>query len=355
MSNIKKTINFIKENKEIDAFLFNSPENTFYATGFKSSYSFLLVGKDGKAFYFTDMRYFSAAENHFSDSEIMPVILDFKMMSQLIEKFNYKNIGIESGYITISRFDRLKLNLNTNLIPTNTDELRMIKTDEEIVLMKKTLAVAEKTMDQLRSSMKIGMTEREVSNLALSIGLDNGAEKASFDFIVASGINGDSPHWHPSDYKIREGELITIDMGFVLNGYCSDITRTFKTSEEIDPKLIDIYETVRIANELVNSNAKPGMTGADIDAIARDYIESKSYGQYFGHGLGHGLGIEVHESPRFSKLEKRVIKPGMIMSNEPGIYIPGLAGVRIEDILLIKEDGIEVLTSYPKELITIGE
>lgn len=355
MNNLTKTKQFINNEKDIDAFLFNSPVNTFYATGFKSSYSFLLVGKDGKSFYFTDMRYFSAAENYFADMETMPIVLDLEVMDQLMNKMNYKNIGIESGYITLSRNERLQNSLKSvNLIPKNTDDLRIIKSDEEISMMRKTLKLVEKTMSELRGEMKIGMTEKEISNLALEIGLRNGAEKASFDFIVASGINGDSPHWHPSDYKIKEGELITIDMGFVLDGYCSDITRTFKTSETINEKLVDMYETVRVANDLVNRNAKPNMKGHEIDSIARDYIESKKYGPYFGHGLGHGLGIEVHESPRFSKAENKVILPGMIMSNEPGVYIPGLGGVRIEDILLITNDGVEVLTTFTKELISIG-
>lgn len=352
MDRIEKVKKIIKENG-VDAVLLNSPNNTFYVTGFKSSNSYLLVTKDSGNFYFTDMRYFSSAESFLHDTNIIPSILDLVAIDALMNKLGINSLGVESDYITLEKKKTLSTIFKTKLKPVDTSRLRAIKSQSEIDSIRESLQIAEKTLFDLQNSVEIGMTEKEISKLAVSFGLKNGADKASFDFIVASGLNGGSPHWHPSDYKIREGELITIDIGFIVNGYCSDITRTFKTSDKVDKDLENMYNIVLKANNAVNEQARVGMTGKEIDKIARDIIEKSKYKSYFGHGLGHSLGIEVHESPRLSSADNSVIQEGMIMSNEPGIYVPSLGGVRIEDILLFKEGRPEVLTTFPKELQSI--
>ena len=230
----------------------------------------------------------------------------------------------------------------------------MSKSKIEISKIKKSMLLAEKVMEYLSKNIKLGMSEKEIRQMAIIKGIELGADKISFDFIVAAGLNGDSPHWNTSTAKIEKGQLITIDLGFVLDDYCSDITRTFKTSDKIPQKLEEIYNVVLKALQAVNKKVKPGMTGQEVDKIARDIITKAGYGNYFGHGLGHGLGLEIHEEPRFSPLSKTVIKKGMIISNEPGIYIPGLGGVRIEDILLITDKGCEVLNNFNKKLISLN-
>ena len=350
-----KFIEKILKDKKIDGILIHNPVNTFYLTKFHSSNSFILITKDGKKFYFTDTRYYNAAEIFFQESEFMPILLDWKSIDSMIRHYKIDNLVIESDFWTLNQYDKLRETLkNINLVSTDFSKLRIFKTRSEIMKIKDSIILAEKVMDYLVNNIKIGMTEIEVEKMATIQGLKLGAEKNSFDFIVATGVNGDSPHYKPNNSKVQDNQLITIDMGFVKDGYCSDITRTFKTSESIDPKLEEIYKVVLKANKAVTKIAKPGMSAKELDKVARDIIEKAGYGKYFGHGLGHGLGIEIHEAPTVSFKSIDKLEPGMVISNEPGIYVPGLGGVRIEDILVITKEGNENLTNFSKRLIKIN-
>ena len=210
--------------------------------------------------------------------------------------------------------------------------------------------IAEGALKRAVSKIKAGITERELMaeiNYGMILG---GAEKYSFETIVAFGANSAQPHHHPSDKKLDKNELILVDMGAKYNGYCSDMTRTFCIGSP-DRQLVDVYGIVLEAQEYAIKNIKAGMTCHDVDSLAREYIAANGYGDNFGHSFGHGVGVDIHEDPRVGTNSETVLKPGMVITAEPGIYVPGLGGVRIEDMLVVKEDGVIDITSYDKKLV----
>lgn len=240
------------------------------------------------------------------------------------------------------------------MVPTSgiVEKLREVKSEEEIVILQQAVNIAEKAYNYILGFIKPGMTEIEVAN-ELDFYMRNlGATGVSFDTIVASGVRSAMPHGVASDKVIEEGDMVTIDFGCYYKGYASDMTRTFAVGDPGE-KLKEIYAIVQEANRRVTEQAKAGMTGAELDAIARDYITEKGYGPQFGHTTGHGLGLEVHEAPSISFRNEEKLVENNVVTNEPGIYIAGLGGVRIEDDLVIKEDGNLNLMSSPKDLIIL--
>lgn len=229
------------------------------------------------------------------------------------------------------------------------EKLRMKKSPEELEVLKAAAKIADDAFEHICSYIKAGMTELEVSNELEFFMRSQGATSSSFDIIVASGLRSALPHGVASDKKIESGDLITLDFGALYNGYVSDITRTVAVGEPSD-KLKEIYHVVLESQVLALEKIKPGMTGIEADAIARDYIKSKGYGEAFGHSTGHGIGLEVHEGPGLSFRSETILEPGMAVTVEPGIYLPGIGGVRIEDDILITETGNERLTHSSKEL-----
>lgn len=232
------------------------------------------------------------------------------------------------------------------------EKIRLFKDDEEIEEIQKAQDIADKVFSELLDFIKPGKTEREVHHYMLERMRAHGASGESFDAIIASGVRGALPHGVASDKVIEKGELLTLDFGCIYNMYCSDMTRTIAVGE-ISDKQREIYEVVLEAQKRALAAIKPGVRTADIDAIARDYITEKGYGENFGHGLGHGVGLEVHEAPRLSPKSDEVLEEGMVITDEPGIYIEGFGGVRIEDIILVTEDSHRVLSKSTKELITL--
>ncbi len=232
------------------------------------------------------------------------------------------------------------------------DSLRQIKTNEEQALMKKASEVNDKAMDKLIPYLKNGLTEEELGEVLLKIYKDNGASGFSFEPIIAFGDNGADPHHVNDKSRGKKGDCVVIDIGCVLDGYCSDMTRTVFLGEVSD-EAKEIYEIVREANLRGIAAVRPGVRFCDIDAAARDYIAQKGYGEYFTHRLGHSIGIQTHEWGDVSSANEEKVKAGMIFSIEPGIYKPGAAGVRIEDLVLVTEDGCCVLNSYPKDLTIV--
>ncbi|CUS05982.1 putative M24B family peptidase [Candidatus Promineifilum breve] len=231
--------------------------------------------------------------------------------------------------------------------------LRAVKEPAEVAAMEKAIAVAEKALQRIAKRIKIGLTERQIAAMLTQELLASGAESIAFGPIVAAGPNSAIPHATPSDRAIRAGDLLVIDWGVYVDGYPSDITRTFAVGP-IDPELQRIYEVVKLANEEARRAIRPGLTGRQIDRVARDVIEDAGYGDYFIHRTGHGLGLEIHEAPDMSPANDRPIVAGNVFTIEPGIYLPGRGGVRIEDNVVATQDGSRTLTTYDRELLTVG-
>src|SRR5699024_7143778 len=265
---------------------------------------------------------------------------------------NIKRLAFEKNQVTYATYELYKDAFDVELIPTSDiiESLRMIKSSEELKIMKKAAEIADAAYEHIRSYIKPGVKEIDVSNELEFFMRRQGATSSSFDTIVASGYRSALPHGVASDKKIQSGELVTLDYGALYNGYCSDTTRTVAVGE-ISDELHTIYQTVLEAQIRGVDGIKPGMTGKEADALVRDHIAEKGYGKYFGHSTGHGVGLEVHENPSLSFKNDNVLRPGMVVTVEPGIYIPDVGGCRIEDDLVITETGNERLTVADKELV----
>lgn len=355
---MEKRINKLKEKlkeKNIEAFLVTKRENVRYLSQFTGTAGKLLITQNDSIFI-TDFRYLDQAADQTDGCVIEEISSKFvEGFSELLKRKKIKNLSFESQDLNFKTYQNLKEKLELDsLNPQESivEELRMIKDKSEIDKIKKAVEIADRGFQFLVDFIQPGKTEKEVA-LELEFFMKRqGGEANAFDFIVASGKRGALPHGVASDKKIEMGDLVTIDFGTVVQGYHSDITRTIAVGEP-DDKLRDIYELVLTAQEKVIAEIKAGMSCFDADKIARDFIAEAGYKDNFGHGLGHGLGLEIHEGPRLSYTSEADLKTGMVVTDEPGIYISGLGGVRIEDDLLITEDGCEVLNSAPKELIIL--
>jgi len=229
------------------------------------------------------------------------------------------------------------------------EAIRMLKDEDELIKIEKAISISDMACDYIRDFVRPGMSEKEVAWELEVFMRTHGAEAIAFDLIVASGPNGAKPHAVPQDEPIREGALIVMDMGARVDGYHSDLTRTICLGEP-DKKAQEIYDIVLRAQLVAEQRARPGMTGQELDAVARGIIDEAGYGEHFGHGLGHGVGLAVHEKPRVSSTSTDVLEPGTVCTIEPGIYLPGWGGVRIEDMVLFTEDGARVLSRARKDL-----
>jgi Xaa-Pro dipeptidase len=231
--------------------------------------------------------------------------------------------------------------------------LRSVKDEAEIAAMERAIAIAEKALKRILPRIKVGLNERQIAAMLTQELMASGADSIAFGPIVSAGPNSASPHAVPTDRAIRPGDLLVIDWGVYVDGYPSDVTRTFAVGE-IDEELRRIYDVVRLANEHARAAVRPGITGQAIDRVAREIIEDAGYGDYFIHRTGHGLGLEVHEAPDMSPVNTRPIFPGNVFTIEPGIYLPGRGGVRIEDNILATVDGGRTMTSFTRELVAVG-
>lgn len=351
---IDKLQNKLKK-KNIEAFLVTKKENVRYLSGFTGTAGKILITQN-ESIFITDFRYLDQAAEQTEGYLIEEISSDFiDGFTKLIKRKKIKNLAFESHELNFKNYQELKEKLKlTSFNPFDSlvEDLRIIKDQKEIEKIKKAVAIADQGFQFLLDFIKPGKTEKEVA-LELEFFMKRkGGEKNAFDFIVASGKRGALPHGVASDKVIKRGDLVTIDFGTVYQGYHSDITRTIAVGEP-QSKLKDIYELVLTAQEKVISEIKPGMNCFDIDKIARDFISEAGYKDNFGHGLGHGVGLEIHEGPRLSYTADCILEKGMVVTDEPGIYISGLGGVRIEDDLLITEKGCQVLNSAPKKLIIL--
>lgn len=338
----------------IDALLVTNMFNVRYLANFTGTTGLVVITKD-EAYFVTDFRYTEQAAEEAKGFTIVknegPI---FEEVAKIVQEDKIENLGFEQENITYAVYNQINDIITCELVPVTglVEKLREVKTEDEINIIKEAINITEKAYDYILGFVKPGKTEIEVANELDFYMRNEGATSVSFDTIVASGVRSAMPHGVASDKVIEEGDMVTIDFGCYYKGYVSDMTRTFAVGDPGE-QMKEIYEIVYQANKKVNEVAKAGMTGAELDAIARDYIAEKGYGPQFGHTLGHGIGLEVHEGPSLSFRNEDKLVVNNIVTNEPGIYVPGLGGVRIEDDLVIKEDGAEILMTTPKELIIL--
>jgi Xaa-Pro aminopeptidase len=324
--------------------------NISYLTGFESSNAALLVPPSGQARLFTDFRYFDEA---CEVSGVKAVLTKRSLLHDLASHLKGR-LGFEADALPFSQHavlasGGLELVARTGLV----EELRAVKDADEIEKLRRVALVAERAFEALTAEAWIGHSEREIAWRMLQLLHAHGADGLSFETAIAAGPNGAKPHAAPGDHTVALGTLVVADWGARLGGYCSDCTRTLSTGEP--PKELErIYEVCLEAQLAAVEGIRPGMTGAEADRLARDVIEEAGYGERFGHGLGHGVGIAIHEAPRLSTESTDVLEVGNVVTIEPGIYLPGLGGVRIEDLAVVTKTGVELLTSFPKDLITVN-
>lgn len=353
MSKLGKLRTALAENN-LDAILITSPINRRYISGFTGSAGAVIISEKN-AVFITDFRYTEQAE---AQAEGFNIIEHKEGIVAEIQKqlmgSNIKRLGFEKDHTTYGQYETYKQSFEAEVVPVTglVEGIRIIKTSEELEVMKKAAKIADDAFLHIQSFIKPGVKEIEVSNELEFFMRKQGAVSSSFDTIVASGYRSAMPHGVASEKEIQSGELVTLDYGALYNGYCSDITRTVAVGEVSD-ELRKIYNVVLEANLRGVKEIKPGMTGREADAITRDYITEMGYGEHFGHSTGHGLGMEVHESPGLSHRSDQRLHPGMVVTVEPGIYVAGLGGCRIEDDIVITENGNERLTWVTKEFIQL--
>ncbi|WHX47474.1 Xaa-Pro peptidase family protein [Paenibacillus woosongensis] len=341
--------------KSLDAIWITGDVNRQYLTGFTGSSGYVLITLD-KSYLLTDFRYMTQAADQAAGFEIVEHGSSVaKTLKELLAKQKISELGFEEENVVFSTYRAYEQELQpVKLIPSAglVEGLRLYKDDHELALMKQAAELADQTYMHMLKVLRPGVTEREMA-LEIEIFMRrNGATSSCFDTIVASGERSALPHGVASDRVLRSDEFVKMDFGALLNSYCSDITRTVVLGKPA-PKHREIYDIVLEAQLHTLAHLRPGMTGREADALARDIIVRYGYGEQFGHSTGHGLGMEVHEAPRLSKLSDDILQPGMVVTVEPGIYIPGFGGVRIEDDVVITEGGCRRLTESSKEFTVI--
>ena len=343
---------------ELDGMLLTCEANRFYASGFHSTGTdgVALVTREGN-FYFTDSRYIEAAHNKVQDAEIAmtdaahPYV---DLINAAMEKTHVQKLGFEDAYMTVADYRHYSEKLHCQLVPATEllISLRQSKDEEEIQRMIAAQRIAEGALDQIVKEIKPGVTEKEIAARLQYLMLHYGAEDKSFDPIVVSGPNGSLPHGVPSEKVIQAGEFVTMDFGCIYHGYCSDMTRTVAVGSVTD-EMRQVYDTVLQAQLAGIAAARAGATGKAVDGAARDIIRQAGYGPCFGHSFGHGVGVEIHEGPNATPSNDKPLPAGAVISAEPGIYLPGKLGVRIEDVLYLTPEGCQNLTLAPKELVIL--
>ncbi len=353
---IVKLENLLNEH-QIDAAIITKKSNIRYFSGFTSEDGILLI-HPGARYLITDFRYIEQGEIQSPNFQVIdaPGAKTAPFIKETLTNIGAKKVWFEDNATSFRTYSTYKgaLMEDIQLIPDQDviSSLRIIKSPEEVNYIREASALSDKGFLHIIDYIKPGISELDLA-LELEFFLrKNGSEGLAFSIIAASGKNGSLPHAEPSGKKLENGEFITFDFGSKIGGYCSDMTRTVSLGEP-DDKLREIYEVTLQAQLNALEVMGPGKTGIEVDKEARDYIQSKGYGEYFGHGLGHGVGLDVHEAPTLSVRGDKILEPGMVVSCEPGIYLPGKGGVRIEDLVVIKDEGFENLVSSPKELIIV--
>ena len=339
----------------LDAMLVTSAPGERYAVGFEGE-GWVLVSRDG-ARYSTDGRYIEAARQQVTGAEI---VLTERGQSHLalareeIRRRGLKRVGFESGRVSADELGRWKDSLPCELVAAQglLDGLRAAKDEEELARMRQAQRITDEAFREILNFIRPGLTEQEVAARLVYELLRRGGRRVSFDPIVAAGANGSMPHAVPGETVIQPGMFVTMDFGCVYEGYCSDMTRTVAVGQPTD-EMERVYHTVLEAQRAGIAAARAGVTGSEVDRAARQAIQQAGYGSFFSHSFGHSLGLEIHESPNASPSEQTVFPAGAVISAEPGIYLPGHFGVRIEDVLVLRKGGCEDITQAPKNLIVL--
>lgn len=343
--------------REIDALLVTDLVNVRYLTGFTGTNGLALVGSDGLRAFYTDFRYVEQAKQEVAGferrsgrsdllEEVAPALGDGDL-----------RLGFEDQHVAMRTHERLRelLPIGVELVPAGglVEQLRVVKDEDEIARIRAATELADAALTRTLQDGLAGRTERDVA-LALEQEMRRlGAERPSFDSIVAHGAHGALPHATPRDVEIAAGSLVTIDWGAELDGYCSDCTRTYAVGEP-SAQAREVYELVARAQQTGLDAVRAGVAGKDADAAARAVIEAAGHGDHFGHGLGHGVGLEIHEEPRLSSTSGSTLAAGNVVTVEPGVYLPGALGVRIEDLVVVTADGTERLTGLSKAFTVVG-
>ena len=341
------------QEKELDGIIINNLKNVYYLTGFWGSNGTVFISRDRQVLV-TDARYIIAAKQEVTGFEIFAERDELTTIAKIAKDMGLSRIGFEDE-ISVSYYHRMQTAFEGMELLSQTqfvEALRMIKDKTEIATIRKACSISDQAFHDALEFIKPGKTEIEIANFLDFRMRELGAAGLSFDTILASGINSSKPHAHPMHKPVELGEAITMDFGCLYEHYVSDMTRTIYLGHVSDEQA-EIYNTVLKANQALIDQAKAGLGFRDFDKIPRDIIVEAGYGEYFTHGIGHGIGLDIHEEPYFNQTSTEVIKSGMVLTDEPGIYIEGKYGVRIEDDILITETGCELLTLAPKELIVI--
>jgi Xaa-Pro aminopeptidase len=340
-----------------DLLMVTSLVNVRYLTGYTGSHGLVLVGPDTRVF-FTDFRYVEQAA-----AEVDPTFERRIVTQDLVDAAGDalgpggSRLAFEDGHLTVRTHARLRERVpeGVELVAGGdaVEALRAVKDTDEIHRIAEATKLADAALRRILERGLVGRTELDVATTLEREMRDLGAQRPSFDTIVAAGPHGALPHAQPRDVEIGPGELVVIDWGAELDGYCSDCTRTVATGDLPEP-VLQAYDVVRRAQLTGVEAVRAGVGGRDADAAARAVIDGAGHADHYGHGLGHGVGLEIHEAPRLSQRSDSVLAAGNVVTVEPGVYLPGQFGVRIEDLVVVTEEGCNILTSVPKELITVG-
>jgi Xaa-Pro aminopeptidase len=348
----------------LDGLLVSQPESRYYLSGYtghdlppRDSAGYLLIGAT-QALLLTDPRTTEQAQQQARDYEVVTYGSGNRApaaVAQAAAKLGLQRLGFESIHLPYAIWNEIRSDLASSIelapVERIVDNLRIIKDAEELACLQEAIDVLDRCLADVLRRTEPGFTERQVARMVETYLLEH-ADGSSFPSIVASGPNASIPHAVPTDRRIEEGEVLKIDIGARASGYCSDMTRTVCFGEPRDARLVELHGIVLEAQEQTEAQLRPGMTGREADAIARGIIAKAGYGHAFVHGLGHGIGLEVHEPPSLSQSRgEDVLRPGMVFSVEPGIYLPGWGGVRIEDLVVLEETGARVLCHSPKTLM----
>jgi Xaa-Pro aminopeptidase len=341
------------DERELDCLLVTNLVNVRYLTGFTGTNGACIVSRDERLFL-TDFRYVEQASSQVHGYERVEAGRD--MVGDLANRLRGR-AGFEDGHVTVEIHRKLgeKIDDGVELVPAGglLEGLREVKDELELGAIRAATEIADEAYEELRDRGLVGRTEREVAVSLMRSLEDRGAEGPSFPAIVAAGEHGALPHAEPRDTEIPRDTLVVIDMGARVDGYCSDCTRTFATGQ-LDGAAADAYELVRRAQEKALGAVRAGAAYRDVDAVARNMIDAAGHAEHFGHGLGHGVGLEVHEGPRLGKTAEGELRVGNVVTVEPGVYLPGEVGVRIEDLVVVTDNDPEIITGFPKELITVS-
>ena len=334
------------------------PSNMFYLTGGYTGEGLVFLSRNRRAIV-TDFRYTEQAGNQAPGFEVLMTDKDrnaFQAIAELAQADGIVCIRTETNYLSVDRFEKLRAAVGDEVSCVSLDEmpqkLRQVKTPTEILAIRKACNITADAFRTILPKIREGMTEKELQIELDFTMLKLGADTTAFDTIIAAGEHGSLPHAIPGDRTIRQGDMITMDFGAKVGNYCADMTRTVALGKPSD-EMRRIYDTVLRAQMMCEDALAAGRNCFDIDKLARDYIDARGYAGRFGHGLGHAVGIDIHEEPRLSPSCQEILKAGVVITVEPGVYVPGVGGVRIEDTCLVRENGCESLTDAEKQLIIL--